>query len=155
MHSGESEDATEQFYKTLELEPNHLKAFINLGEIKGFERNFSSANQFYLEGMARFEAANTPLTAVEDLGDELKKHPMQSTEEQIAYATAKNNLGVLLQKQDQSEHAIAQFKEALAIEPENADTHHNLANTYRQQKRLNLAARHEAVSYTHLRAHET
>ena len=94
----------------------------------------SSANEFYLEGITRFETSNEPSIVGGCLEDGLQKNLTQSREEQAAYFTAKNNLGVLLQKQDQSELAIAQFKEAIAIEPENADAHHNLANTTASKK---------------------
>ena len=58
---------------------------VNLGEIESLESNLSSANEFYLEGITRFETANEPSIVGGDLEDGLQKNLTQSREEQAAY----------------------------------------------------------------------
>jgi tetratricopeptide (TPR) repeat protein len=107
-------EAKAVYESILEMQPGHAAAAINLGTIHYNERDFAGAERLY-------------------------RH---ATEADSEYALAFFDLGNVLDEQQRLEEAIAAYERALALVPQYADAHYNLALAYERMKEPRKALRH-------------
>ena len=108
---GEAMDAYE---RTLQLDPHHADAHVNLGRLLHEQGSTAAAEKHY---RAAFESDRE-------------------------HETAAFNLGVALEDLGRIDDAISAYDTAIALDPENADAHYNLAGIYEQRGDKQAALRH-------------
>lgn len=109
--AGEAMDAYE---RTLQLDPHHADAHVNLGRLLHEQGSTAAAEKHY---RAAFD--NDP-----------------------EHETAAFNLGVALEDLGRIDDAIAAYATAIDLDPANADAHYNLAGIYEQRGDKQAALRH-------------
>jgi tetratricopeptide (TPR) repeat protein len=119
MSSVESavESAVDAYRRTLEADPHHSDAHVNLGRLLHEQGDTAAAEQHY---RAAFES-----------------NP--------EHDTAAFNLGVALEDLGRIDDALAAYAKAIALDPDNADAHYNLAGIYEQRGDKQAALRHLKV----------
>ncbi len=108
------DEAIASYQKTLELEPAHAAAHINLGTIYYHRQDFVRAEQHY----------------------------RKAVEIDPRYALAHFNLGNVLDETGGIQAAIASYKTALVLAPTYADAHYNLALAYEKIRQPRKALAH-------------
>jgi tetratricopeptide (TPR) repeat protein len=108
---GEAMDAYE---RTLQLDPHHADAHVNLGRLLHEQGSTVAA----------------------------EKHYRAAFESDPEHETAAFNLGVALEDLGRIDDAISAYTTALALDPDNADAHYNLAGIYEQRGDKQAALRH-------------
>jgi tetratricopeptide (TPR) repeat protein len=102
--------AADAYRRTIDLDPGHADAHVNLGRLLHEQRAPAAA----------------------------EKHYRAALEADPEHATAAFNLGVALEDLGRVREAVAAYEQAIEIDPENADAHYNLAGLY--EKRGDKAA---------------
>ena len=110
-------EARAAYHHTLDLDPCHTTARINLGRLLHAEGNLGGAEAHYRDAL-RHEPAN---------------------------ALAWYNLDVLLEDRTQPDEALACYERAVRADPQLADAHYNLALLYERKGRQRDAVRHLAI----------
>lgn len=108
------DEARKAYERTLELDPSHVDAHVNLGRLLHEEGRASDAEAEYRRALA--------LNA--------------------AYATAAFNLGTALEDLGRPAEAMQAYHQALASDPGLADAHFNLSRLYEQAGNRLAALRH-------------
>ncbi len=107
-------EAKQTYLAILDLQPKHAPAAINLGTICYNERDFAAAERFY----------------------------RRATESDSEYALAFFDLGNVLDELQRLPEAIEAYERALALVPQYADAHYNLALAYERRAEPRRALRH-------------
>ncbi len=107
-------EAIAAYEKTLELDPRHAAAHINLGTLYYNRQNYALA----------------------------EKHYRQAVEIDARYALAYFDLGNVLDETGRVPEAIKSYKTALMLAPTYADAHYNLALAYEKMKEPRKALAH-------------
>jgi tetratricopeptide (TPR) repeat protein len=107
-------EAIEAYERTLELDPNHAAAHINLGTLYYNRQDYTQAEQHY-----RRAVAIDP-----------------------RYALAHFDLGNVLDETGRLQEAIHSYKQAIQLAPTYADAHYNLALAYEKLKSPRKALAH-------------
>lgn len=133
---GKANDMIAQYREALRLNPELIRAHINLGNALTNEGHLS-------EGLRELETsvqlAPNSAEAHNNLGNALEKFPNRS-QDAIAqyqealrlkpdYAKARINLGNALSAEGKMPEAISQYDEALRLKPDDAEGHYNLGNS--------------------------
>ncbi len=145
---GRLEEAMDQYYKALQIEPNYAEVQYNLGLTLNRKGRLEEAISHYLEAIRinpRFAVAHNNLgVALEKEGrlDEAMGHYGEALRIQPNFASAHLNMGVALEKQGRLVEAVSHYDEALRIEPHWAKAHCNLAGALVRQERLEEAISH-------------
>jgi superkiller protein 3 len=121
MQKGKYDQAIFEFKRTLQLQPNHGRAYNNLGRIYVMQGRLN-------EAIAAFK---------------------QAVDINPGNAKAYNNLGSAYLMQGDVENAIRVIKRSLTINPSNADAHNNLAVAYYSKKEYDLALMHYDEALKH------
>jgi len=108
------DEARKAYERTLELDPSHVDAHVNLGRLLHEEGRAGDAETEYRRALA--------LNA--------------------AYATAAFNLGTALEDLGRPAEAMQAYRQALASDPGLADAHFNLSRLYEQAGDRLAALRH-------------
>lgn len=114
LEHAEPELARDAYGRSLELDPNHADARVNLGRL--------------LQEAGQARAAET--------------HYRLALVTEPRNATAAFNLGVALEDLGRAEEAIRAYEQALACDPASADAHFNAARLYERTGRKAAAFRH-------------
>jgi tetratricopeptide (TPR) repeat protein len=114
MEISEPDQARDAYRRTLELDPDHVPARVNLGRLLHEKKQFKLAEVHYRLAVA-VEPENT---------------------------TALFNLGVALEDLGRLDEAAGTYESTLKHEPEHADAHFNLAQLYERLGKKALAIRH-------------
>jgi tetratricopeptide (TPR) repeat protein len=114
MELSEPDQARDAYRRTLELDPEHVAARVNLGRLLHERKQFKLAEVHY-----RLALAVDPQNA-----------------------TAYFNLGVALEDLGRMEEAASVYESAVEHEPGHADAHFNLAQLYERLGKKALAIRH-------------
>jgi tetratricopeptide (TPR) repeat protein len=109
-----SPEARVAYERTLELDPNHADAHVNLGRLLHEEGEPAAAEKHYRAAM--------------------NANPQ--------HETAAFNLGVALEDLGRTQDAQRAYERAIALDPENADAHYNLAGIYERRGDAQAALRH-------------
>lgn len=117
LETHEPAEARDAYRRTLELEPRHPDAHLNLGRLLHEAGEVSAAEQHY-----RIALAARP------------QDP-----------TAAYNLGVSLQDLGRTQDAVRAYGRAIQWDPDNADAHHNLAQVYEEIGQNRMALRHYRI----------
>ncbi|HEX3846794.1 MAG TPA: tetratricopeptide repeat protein [Steroidobacteraceae bacterium] len=99
------------YEESLELDPQHLEARINLGRLLHLDGDLAEAERVY-----RASAAKEPMIVF--------------------------NLAVLLEDLHREPEAIETYREALALDPQLADAHFNLARLFERARNSKASLRH-------------
>jgi tetratricopeptide (TPR) repeat protein len=111
---GDFAEAANYFQRTIELEPNHVEALINLGAVFGRARN--------------------PEMAVKTLHRAVELDPNS--------IPARVNLAAALSASGQFEAAVPHYEAILSAEPDNANAHAHLARALIELGQIEPAAQH-------------
>jgi tetratricopeptide (TPR) repeat protein len=111
---GSQQEAIEAYKKTVELDPSHAAAHINLGTLYYNRREYGYA----------------------------EKHYRKAIEVDPRYALAYFDLGNVLDETGRLQDAVKAYKDAIALASTYADAHYNLALAYEKLKQPRLALRH-------------
>ena len=114
LEGHDREQARDAYRRTLELEPRHTEARINLGRV--------------LHEVGELQAAETHYRFA------LALHPKD--------AVAAFNLGVVLEDRGEAEEALEAYQTSVDSDENNADAHYNLARLHEHAGRLPDALRH-------------
>jgi len=114
LEPGAPAEARDAYRRTLELDPGHVDARINLGRL--------------LHAEGRLEAAES--------------HYKMALTERSDDATALFNLAVCLEDQHRYDEAIALYERSIRSRPESPDPHYNLARLYERLGNAPAAFRH-------------
>ena len=109
-----TEEARDAYRRTLELDPDHADAHLNLGRLLHEEGEFAAAEKHY-------------------------RHALHARPDD---ATAVFNLGVVLQDLQRSDEAIEAYKSAIKIDADYADAYYNLSGLFEELGQTDLAIRH-------------
>ncbi len=107
------DEAVDAYRRVLELDAKHTDTHLNLGRLLHEEADFGAAERHYR-------------AALESEDD----------------ATARFNLGVVLEDQERFDEAIDTYIELLRYDDSYADAHYNLAGLYERLDRKDAAVRH-------------
>jgi tetratricopeptide (TPR) repeat protein len=107
------DEAIDAYRRALEIDPRHADAHLNLGRLLHEEADLEAAEHHY----------RAALGSADD-------------------ATARFNLGVVLEDQERFEEALATYMELLERDDSYADAHYNLAGLYERLGRKDAALRH-------------
>jgi tetratricopeptide (TPR) repeat protein len=107
-------EAIDAYDRTLQLDPHHADAHVNLGRLLHEQGSTADA----------------------------EKHYRAAFESDPDHETAAFNLGVALEDLGRNDAAISAYTKALALDPDNADAHYNLAGIYEQRGDKQAALRH-------------
>jgi tetratricopeptide (TPR) repeat protein len=107
------DEAIDAYRRALQIDPSHADAHLNLGRLLHEEADFAAAEDHYRAALG---------------GDD--------------DATARFNLGVVLEDQERYEEAIETYLELLEADAGYADAHYNLAGLYERLGRKDAALRH-------------
>jgi len=116
---GRAEDAIDAYNQALRIKPGYPEAHFNLGNA--------------------LIAANRPSEAIVAYAHALRVTPDHSRAT-ANLCLAYSQLGIALTRQRKYDAAAAAFTEALALNPDTAETHYNLGNVRKYQGRLDDAA---------------
>jgi tetratricopeptide (TPR) repeat protein len=108
------QEAIAAYKKTLELDPTHAAAHINLGTLYYNRREYGAA----------------------------EKHYREAIEVDPRYALAYFDLGNVLDETGRLQDAVKAYKDAIALASTYADAHYNLALAYEKLKQPRLALHH-------------
>jgi len=111
---GSSDEAERAYRRALQLDPNFVNPYVNLGRLLHRQLNLTDAEALYRKAMAA-EPAN---------------------------AVAHFNLGVVLEDRDEKDAAMQAYRDSLRLDPTVADAHYNLARLLEQNGDLKSALRH-------------
>ena len=114
LELSDPDQARDAYRRTLELDPDHVPARVNLGRVLHEKRQLKLAEVHYRLALA-VEPKNT---------------------------TALFNLGVALEDLGRLDEAAETYQTAVRCEPSHADAHFNLARLYERQGKKALAIRH-------------
>ena len=140
--------AIQAYRKVIELDPNYVEAYNNLGVIYQKIGDFDRAFEAYHRSIAinpRYEKAHNNLGILLYLNGRYEE-----AREAFQKALAINsnsiesylNLGILYKKQGQTEKAMESYQKALAINPFHGETHYNIGLLYEDLKSFELAINH-------------
>jgi len=107
-------EAIEAYHKTLELDPKHAAAHINLGTLFYNRQDYAKAEEHYRNAIAV----------------------------DARYALAYFDLGNVLDETGRLQDAIRAYRQALLLAPTYADAHYNLALAYEKLKQPRKALAH-------------
>ena len=107
-------EAIEAYQQTLELDPSHAAAHINLGTLYYNRQDYAKAEEHY----------------------------RQAVESDPRYALAHFDLGNVLDETGRLQEAIQAYKQAIQLAPTYADAHYNLALAYEKLKHPRKALAH-------------
>ncbi len=107
-------DAINAYRKTLELEPRHAAAHINLGTLFYNRQDYVAAESHYRQAIAA----------------------------DPRYALAYFDLGNVLDETGRLDEAVSAYQSALTLSPTYADAHYNLALAFEKLKQPRAALRH-------------
>lgn len=108
------DEAIDAYRRTLEIDPNHPDAHLNLGRLLHEQDEFEEAE-------AHYKAA-------------LEARPRD--------ATASFNLGVVLEDQERFREALDAYDAAIEADPDYADAYYNLAGLYERLDKRDVALKH-------------
>jgi Flp pilus assembly protein TadD len=140
--------AIQAYQKAIELDPNYVEAYNNLGiiyQMMGDVDRAFGAYQKATEISPRYEKGYNNLGILL-----LLKGRYEEALEAFQKVLAINpnnieshiNLGILFKKKGQWDEAIESYQKALAIEPLHRETHYNIALLYEQLENFELAISH-------------
>jgi predicted O-linked N-acetylglucosamine transferase (SPINDLY family) len=140
LDMGDFDAAAASFRKALAIRPDYAEAHSNLGNVLSAQQQPDAAIASYRAAVTINPALRT---AHQSLGVLLKargdkeaaiaslRRGLDSTD-----ANAQNSFGVALCAVDDLDGALAAFEAAIALNPDFAEAHSNLASVLRRQKRL-------------------
>lgn len=145
---GRLSEATDAYYKALEIDPDESLAHYNLGKALFDQGQLDRASAHFLKAIHEAPSFEKPYLS---LGNALVR--MGRTPEAIEYYTkvleinpqyakAHNSLGVVLAGQGNHLEAAVHYNKALTIDPEYAEAHNNLGATLRRQGKIDAAVKH-------------
>jgi tetratricopeptide (TPR) repeat protein len=145
LRMGRAEEANAQFQKALELAPNDMEAYWNIGYAFVRYGRVDEAIALYQKALhirpdsaiACYNLGNALLQ--KGRVDEAILEYQKAVEIQPAFALAHDNLGAALQQMGRLDEAIPQYQKAAQLKPDFASTRVNLANALAQEGRDNEA----------------
>ena len=148
LHQNGQLDEAKPLYKTiLDQHPDHAECLHLLGILHGQQGNTKDA-LFYLQKALNIEPTSPAIhnslanTYKRENTEKAVEHYNKAIELKPDYATAYNNLGIILQKQNRIPLAMEHYQQAINLLPNYSDAHHNLAMLYLEQRQLALAKKH-------------
>ncbi|QNP42005.1 tetratricopeptide repeat protein [Lysobacter solisilvae (ex Woo and Kim 2020)] len=123
LERSNAEHALDAYERAVAADPLRLDARINLGRLLHELEHHDDAERTYRDAFAIVRSERN----YSDRGDAALLH---------------FNLGVLLDDMDRADEAIAEYENALRVDPELADAHYNLALLYEEQGEARQALRH-------------
>ena len=134
LDAGRLEEASAEFYKALEINPNNTLALVSMGRVLSLQGRSNEAEAICRRALVinprDANACNNLGNALLDLG--------RSAEAEEAYreavklrpdeASARYNLGNALFIEGKSGEAIVEYRQALRINPSHSKAHHTLAD---------------------------
>lgn len=136
-----TEEAEDQFRKTLAANPIFAKAFHNLGCIRMAQQRWEEAEAFFQKAVelepSMAEARINRGNVLSKLGrlEEAAALYRQALDIRPDYPEAHNNLGNLHMMKGRRDEAEVEYKEALRLKPDYSEAHHNLGNALLEQGR--------------------
>ena len=135
--------ALARFKKTLELDPNLMKAYDNLGLCYEALGKYDEAIQTYQEAtrlnrLRRLNSAWPPLnfgTLLVKLGklEQAEPYVRESLSYDTKFARAHDQLGILLEKQRKEGEAIEELNQAASLDPSYPEPHYALGRIYQRK----------------------
>jgi len=121
-HNRDLNGALEQYQQAVRLNPKLASAQNNLANVLYLKRDFNGAIEHY-----RAAVALQP------------KGPKMTDLERTTLADTHMNLGSVLDDAGRPDEAIAEYKEALSLQPRDAKAHYNLSIVYQKKKDMTSA----------------
>jgi len=142
---GKLGEAIQSYQAALRLKPDYAEAYYNLAlALEAAGQRDAAIVQFHQALACNPDYAE----AIQELGRVLEEQEKlaldlrgrgQPRQQLLLYAQAHYNLGVVRARQGQLDEAIAQYRQALRLNPESAETHNNLASALHQKGQLDEA----------------
>ena len=148
LEQGQADEAIARFQKALEIKPDFVDGYVNLGlALLQKKRADEAMIQFQkaLEIRPGYaDACNSLGAALLQKGksDEAISYFQKALRTKPEFAEAQFNLGLAFFNEGKTDEAITHYQEALRIEPGYAVAHKNLGNTQLQKGRLQDATAH-------------
>ena len=139
------EDATQQFERAWELDPDDVKTLNNLGKVLTTERKFDVAIQYFNRALQLnprdAKALNNLGVALAAKGklDEAVQQYQRALEQEPGFAEAGYNLGNARAAQGRLEEAAQEYERALQINPDYAEAHCNLGLVLAREGKMDQA----------------
>ncbi len=115
-HNGDLNGALAQYQEAVRLNPRLASAQNNLANVLYMKRDFNGAVEHYRAALA------------------LQSKAKMNDQERASLADTHMNLGSVLDDAGRGDDAIAEYKEALRLEPRDAKAHYNLSIVYQKRK---------------------
>ena len=145
---GRLDEATDHYYKVLQIKKGHVKAHNNLGNVLTRQGKLDEAITHFSKAL-RHMPQN--IISLYNLGnvlaeqgkiDEAISHFSEVLRIDPDFELAHNELGIILAEHGKFEEAIDHFSEALRINPDYAMAHYNLANVLKEKDKIDEAISH-------------
>ncbi len=146
--AGRSDEAIENYYKALKINPDYGNAHYNLGSALAREGNLRGGIVHLTRAVElepnSDEAHNNLGIALLKQGEieEAITHFRKALQNNANDSRTHNNLGIALGRQHNLPEAIFHFQEALRLNPAYAEAHNNLADALRRQGKFKEAHHH-------------
>jgi Flp pilus assembly protein TadD len=152
---GEIKNAVDYFKKAIEIDPNNVNSYYNLGAIHYDVKKFKEAKT-YLEKTVELQPNFAlPYFVLGNLHAELKDYENAISNYNKAIkinknlAAAYNNLGLVYRNINNFENAISSYENAIAIKKDHVNAYHNLALVLKDVGKFESAiqAHEKAIKY--------
>ncbi|MBV6623605.1 MAG: tetratricopeptide repeat protein [Rivularia sp. (in: Bacteria)] len=131
--NGKLPEAELAYQKAIELQPNIAPLYNNLGYTLQEQGKWDEAIKCYQKAL---EIQPTCVEAEVNLANALFTQEKLPLDKQSHYAAANNNLGLNRTKAKDFQGAEAYYRQAIAMQPNLAEAHYNLAGVLKQQQKL-------------------
>jgi protein O-mannosyl-transferase len=145
-NKGQSDEALENYRKSIEINPNYDEAQNNIGYVLAKKGKPEESIPYYFASLRlnpnRAEVHNNLGNAYADLGklDEAIAEYQAALKINANYAEAYNGIGISLAKKGDLAGATHWLTEAIRLNPRNVSSHSNLGNVHAMQGKFDLAA---------------
>jgi tetratricopeptide (TPR) repeat protein len=157
---GDLKGAEASFLKVTEMEPEYADGWVNVARARIQEGNMEAAEQMLRKALeVNPQLAKTHFflaTAIKSMGryDEALEHLRIAAAQYPRDRVVVNQLGRILFLKRQYNEAIAEFQNALRIDPEDLQAHYNLMLCYQGLGNADMAAREQTL-YKRFKADES